>query len=273
MEFSLAKGLLLLSSMSSLLHSTTACDSGNGDPNNPWTVQLTASNTTINDNFDATLTGSSSDNLFSVNIVNNAGSVTQGGRTTQVVVNNQIPWTSPLTLYSIIGTDSEAILMGWVYCENDSLTTLWLEDTTGAAGFTNSTVMGSCSITSSPQSVDFVTTDECVGVTPPASYPSIDGGTELSLQPGSVGSVILGNEPYSLLPFAIVDCSSCSGGGIDGGWVEVHSVMGSSTSTNVCMGIFYLPVQHTPTIALDYVNCIEENVGDQTFNATYSIPS
>ncbi|OAQ57712.1 hypothetical protein VFPPC_11458 [Pochonia chlamydosporia 170] len=246
------------------LHSTS-------NPNDLVSVRIPASTSMIYDAFDATLNGTSGDRKFSIAIQNNVGMVTQGNRTTQVVVSKQISW-SPRTLYAIIGTDTEAILMGWVYCQGGLLTTLWLEDTTGTTGFTSSTVTGTCSVSNTGVNVPFKTANTLVSVRLPPSYPTIDGGTKLSLQPNVVGSVTLNNQPYSLIPFAIVDCSNC-GSSVNGGWVEVHSVISSKKANNVCLGIFYLPVIHTPSISLEYVNCFSYNVSRQTFSATYTIPS
>ena len=162
--------------------------------------------------------------------------------------------------------------MGWIYCSTSSLTTLWLEDTTGAAGFTSSTVTGTCTVTSNTKNVDFSVPEETINVTPPSSFPTIDGGAELSLQSDLPGNVTLLGKPYTLLPFTIVDCSNCTDDSNSHGWVEVHSVMSSKTSINVCLGIFYLPLVHKPSIALDYVNCFTEDVSDQAFNASYDIP-
>lgn len=236
-----------------------------------YSLQIAKSSSTVQDAFDASFNGASSDSQFSITISNNAGTVTQNGVTTNVVVSQQIPW-SPYTLYALMGINSDAVLMGWVYCQGNSLVDLWLEDTLGAAGFTSSTVTGACNVSSSTQNVAFNTPSETLNVNLPASYPTMDGGASLSLTSSGPGSVQLNSKPYDLAPFAIVDCSACNAGSVDGGWVEIHSVMKAQQSDNVCLGIFYLPVQHTATIALQYVNCIVENVGSQTFTATYSIP-
>jgi hypothetical protein len=256
---------LLLASATAVVTLVSACD------NTQWSVELTDATTTITNSFDAAFDGSSSDNTISINIQNNAGSVTRSGRTTNVVVNKQIPWGSDLTLYAIIGSDDTSILMGWVYCTGNQLTDLWLEDTTGSAGFTVPVVTGTCSINNNEKDVDISTAQECIQITPPPVYPSIDGGDSLSLQPDQVGNVKLDDEDYNLLPFAIVNCADCSASSTDGGWVEVHSVMSSKSSDNVCLGIIYLPTTHTPSIAMQYINCFSKDVADPTFNATYDL--
>lgn len=248
--------------------------SPNGTPTSPsggaLAVTLTGSTTPVDDTFDATLKGASADNQFSITIQNNVGAVTQRGRTIHVVVDSQIPW-SPLTLYAILGADSQGIMMGWVYCQGNALTSLWLEDTTGAAGFTASDVTGTCSVSNTTAAVNFTTPSETVNVAPAPSYPSIDGGNALSLEPNTTGTVVLDNAAYDLVPFTIVDCAHC-GSNPNDGWVEVHSVMSAKSSQNVCLGIFYLPVVPAPTIDLQYVTCFNEAVSGQTFTATYTIP-
>lgn len=236
-----------------------------------YSLKIAKSSSTVQDAFDATFSGKSSDSKFSIAIRDNAGTVTQNGVTTNVVVSQQIPW-SPYTLYALMGVNSQAVLMGWVYCEGNSLVDLWLEDTLGAAGFTASTVTGACNVSGSAKNVAFSTPSESLNVKLPASYPTMDGGTSLSLTANGPGSVQLNSKPYDLAPFAIVDCSDCNAGSVDGGWVEIHSVMKARQSDNICLGIFYLPIKHTATIDLQYVNCFTENVGSQSFRATYSIP-
>ena len=235
-----------------------------------YTLEVPNSSTTVDDAFDATLTGASSDGKYAVNIHCNSGTVTQSGRSTTVTVSQQIPY-SPYTLYAILGEDDTGLMLGWVYCEGDDLIALWLEDTTGLTGFTPSMVTGTCSISTDTDNVSVITTAEQITIQIPASYPTITG-SDISLQANSIGSVNIQNQPYDLVPFALVNCSNCSASSINGGWVEVHSVMHDKNSGNICLGIFYLPIKHTPTIALDYVNCFVDNVGDQTFSATYSIP-
>lgn len=237
-----------------------------------YSLKIAKSSSTVQDAFDASFSGRSSDSQFSISVRDNAGTVTSNGVTTNVVVSQQIPW-SPYTLYALMGVNSKAVVVGWVYCEGDSLVDLWLEDTLGAAGFTSSTVTGSCSASGSSKNVPFTTPAETLNVKLPASYPTMDGGASLSLTNNGPGSVQLNGKPYDLAPFTIVDCLSCNASTVDGGWMEVHSVMAAKQSSNVCLGIFYLPLKHTATIALDYVNCFTENVGDQTFRATYNIPS
>ena len=269
--------LLFFSSVASLAFSAVVPRSAiPRDSNDDWTVQLTSSSVPIDDNFDATLVGSSSDGSYSVNITNNAGTVTQGDRTTNVVVSFQIPWdVNSLTLYGIIGVDSEAILMGWVYCDEgaNSLSSVWLEDTTGASGFTSPGITGTCTATSDSDSVNFVSLDETVTITPPSSNPTIDGGSDLSLQPGSVGNVNIANTAFDLRPFTIVDCSDGCGSGPANGWVEVHSVMSQQGGSNVCVGIFYLEVTPQP-VNLEYLTCFQDQISSgQTYDATYTIPT
>jgi hypothetical protein len=238
--------------------------------NDPWTVQLPTSTTPIDTRFNATIAGASKDRKYSIDIVGNAGKVTQNNRTTDVTVQYQIPFGGSLVLYSLTGTDADHIVLGWAYCTGDYLETLFLESTDGTSGFTNSTVTGSCNITNQTTSANLVTNSECLSVTQLPAVPTIDGGDQLSLQNGSVGDVRLTNEEFNLIPFAVVDCSDCAATK-SGGWFEVHSVMTSKTSADVCLGIFYLDVACNGHVVVEYVQCLLGNATSHTFNAGYDL--
>ncbi len=248
------------------LYSVQACGISS---NNLWTVQLPSSTTPIVDQFTANIAGTSIDNEYSITITGNAGHVTQNNRTTDVIVKDQIPFGGSLVLYSLIGTDADSILMGWAYCTGNKLTSLFLEATDRMASFTNSTVTGSCNITNKAASVNLTTKDECVSVAQPSAVPTIDGSSYLSLQNGSVGNVTLGLEEFNLIPFAVIDCSDCAAEP-SGGWFEVHSVMTSKTSADVCLGIFYLTLT-CGRVSVDYVQCFMGNATTQTFDAGYDL--
>ena len=252
--------------------SLQACVNKTTDQQDPWSVQLLQSTLTVNNDFDASINGSSADGQYVIEIVGNKGKVIQNSRNTQVVVNNQIPWGSNLTLYSIIGADSTSILMGWIYCSHDDLlTALWLEDTSGLAGFTNSTVVGNCHADSTARNSSYAIREECITVDPPSVYPSMQG-LDVSLQPHNVGAVNLSQE-YDLLPFEIVDCLDC-GNTSTNGWVEIHSVLSSKSLSNICIGIFCLYAEKgpDPMVLLSYLNCFQQQEkSTQWLPATYDI--
>ncbi|KAM0809979.1 hypothetical protein AB5N19_10326 [Seiridium cardinale] len=238
-------------------------------PNDAWTVQLPSTTTPISTSFGASINGESSDGEYSIAITDNAGNVTQSNETTRVIVRNQIPFGGQLVLYSLIGTIGDSILEGWAYCTGSHLTSLWLETTEGTIGFTNSTVSGSCSITNDTTSVNLVTDAECLEIIPPSEYPTIDGSDQIYLQSGSVGNVTLGSEEFNLLPFAVVDCSDCAATTAKG-WYEIHSVMTGKTSSDVCLGIFYLFLT-CGSVEVEYVQCFMGSATNQTFNASYDL--
>ncbi|KAK6066310.1 hypothetical protein SCUP515_10750 [Seiridium cupressi] len=238
-------------------------------PNDAWTVQLPSTTTPISTSFGASINGESSDGEYSIAITDNAGNITQSNETTRVIVRNQIPFGGQLVLYSLIGTTGDSILEGWAYCTGSRLTSLWLETTEGAIGFTNSTVSGSCSITNDTTSVNLVTNAECLEIIPPSEYPTINGSDQINLQSGSVGNVTLGSEEFNLLPFAVVDCSDCAATTAKG-WYEIHSVMTGKTSSDVCLGIFYLFLT-CGSVEVEYMQCFMGSATDQTFNASYDL--
>lgn len=102
----------------------------------------------------------------------------------------------------------------------------------------------------------------------PKFHPTMNGGSSLSLTSTGVGTVVLDGERFDLAPFAVVDCSDCqtASGQSGSGWFETHSVMKSTQSDNICLGIFYLPIQSTGQVQLSYVNCFGTQIGDQVFN-------
>lgn len=257
-----------------LVHSSRA---GTGQAYN---LHVSDSYFTANDAYDASFNGSSGNGDYQIDIQENSGTITQLGTVTNVVVTQQIPWAGTRTLYAIIGVNSQAVLLGWIYCTSDnSIEDLWLEDTTGTMGFTSQkggAIRGTCNISASPTTGSMHTSKEDISVSLPDVYPTMEGGSKLSLTASGVGSVTLGDEEFDLVPFAIVDCSDCQtqSGQTGNGWFETHSVMKAKDSSNICLGIFYLPTHHVKDIQLAYVNCFGKQMGSQTFyDVTYQIPA
>jgi hypothetical protein len=207
---------------------------------------------------------SSLDSAYSLTIHGNSGNITQNNRTTGVIVRDQIFYGGSLILYSLIGSDNDGVVVGWAYCTGQDLTSLFLEATNKAAGFTQSTMRGTCNVKNGAMtSVDLVTKAECISVTKPSAIPTIDGGSELSLHNDTVGNVTLGTEQFNLIPFAIIDCANCSDA--SHGWVEVHSMLTSKSSADVCFGIFYLFLTCSSVISLQYVQCFLGDYSLQSF--------
>ena len=238
--------------------------------NDPWTVQLPSSTIRIPASFTAQITGVTNDESSSIAITGNAGIITQKNRTTAVTVGYEIPFGGDLVLYSFLGTNSNGILMGWAYCTGKELTSLWLEGTDGTEGFTNSSVSGSCDITKTPTSVELVTNGGCLSVVPPAKVPTIDGGNEIFLKNGSVGSAILDGKAFNLIPFAIIDCADCESNSAGGGWMEVHSVLTGKTSADICVGIFYMFLK-CDKVEVHYVQCFVGSATSYSFDAGYDL--
>ncbi|KAJ6781824.1 hypothetical protein PWT90_08770 [Aphanocladium album] len=252
----------------------------NTDSKQAYSLHISQSSFTLDDGYDASFNGSSSDGKYNIDIQGNAGKITQNGRVTDVAVSQQIPWAGVRTLYAIVGVNSEAVLMGWVYCTNqDTIEDLWLEDTTGAVGFTSqlgSPVVGYCQQSNTRKAVTLSTQNEDISVAFPESYPTMDGGSNLSLTHAGAGRVILDGERFELAPFAVVDCSDCqtASGQSGDGWYETHSVMKATQSNNICLGIFYLPVHPTGQVQLGYMNCFGKQIGDQVFSdVSYQLPT
>ncbi|KAJ3499664.1 hypothetical protein NLG97_g130 [Lecanicillium saksenae] len=250
------------------------------DSDQVYNLHISQSSFTLNDGYDASFNGSSNDGKYMIDIQDNSGTITQNGRVTNVVVSQQIPWAGVRTLYAIMGVNSEAVLMGWIYCTNqNTIEDLWLEDTTGAVGFTSqlgSSVVGYCQESNTARAVTLSAPDEDISVALPTSYPTMDGGANLSLTSSGAGSVMLDGNRFDLAPFAVVDCSDCqSASGQSGnGWFETHSVMKATESNNICLGIFYLPIQSNGDVQLAYMNCFREQIGDQVFHGvSYQLPT
>lgn len=230
-----------------------------------WSITLPRSSTTIEASFDVSISGATASHVIDIN--SNEGTVTQHERITSVAVNFKIPWDG-LVLYAFIGADTAGLMMGWAYCSGTRLTDLWLEDTRGQAGFITPRVTGNCSVSPTAKNVELTFSEQCYDIEPPSNLPMING-MDLKLNSGAPGTVMLAGLPYKILPFTIVDCKTCSSANLDGGWVEIHVVMKSSS--NLCLGIFYLQIKLKDTIALDYVNCFFKDVQNTEFRAQYQI--
>lgn len=250
------------------------------DAEQVYNLHISQSSFTLNDAYDFSSNGSSSDGKYKIDVQENSGTITQNGKVTNVVVSQRIPWAGVRTLYAIMGVNSEAVVMGWLYCTNqNTIEDLWLEDTTGAVGFTSaagSPVVGYCQESNAAKAATLSVSDEDIFVSFPQAYPTIDGGSKLSLTGTGAGSVILDGGRFDLAPFAVIDCSDCqtASGQSGNGWFETHSVMKAIESDNICLGIFYLPIQSTGDVQLSYVNCFGAQIGDQVFHGvSYRLPA
>ena len=252
-----------------LFGTTQAISSGACGTDDNWSVRTGNAYITLNKDFTANISGSSSDGQYSISVANSKGTIVQGNRATSVIVNIEIPRTSAYAIYNFIGSDSSGFLTGRAYCTpSGQLTDLWLEDTLGNTGIKKTGATGICNIGKPSQSDLYQVFDECLLIDKPATYPSIQG-TQISLQPNKTGNIIL-NQNYTLLPFNVIDCKSCGSTSQDG-WIEIHSLLnyGSSVS-DVCMGVLQLYVQQAP-ITLSWLNCFQPQQPNATFDATYDI--
>jgi hypothetical protein len=98
-------------------------------------------------------------------------------------------------------------------------------------------------------------------------------GSQLSYDGVNPGSVTLAGKPYSLYPYNVVDCSTCSATG----WQELHSIMWNPEDSSACLGILYLQANAPKSIQLAYLICLPGVTGltkgaQAIFDASFTLP-
>jgi hypothetical protein len=82
----------------------------------------------------------------------------------------------------------------------------------------------------------------------------------------------IGGVPWTVSPFALVDCSTGCG---TPGWYELHSIYWNAAGTSTCFGIFYLVEGSPSSVALDYSICLpgldDPTDGGAVFRANWTM--
>jgi hypothetical protein len=221
--------------------------------------------------YDATITGMGSGDVGALQITANSGTIEVQGTSLPAVAYEQIPF-GAYTLYQMLAVAPDHWVIAWAYCNGGVLDSVYIESTNGIAG-EQLNATGTCSATSGPvtnASVDFPAMD----LPPPTLVSGFTvTGTDLTYDGAHTGRMVIGQDNWGFFPFTTVDCSTACG---TPGWYELHSILWDQATQRACFGIYYLVLDNTDQVMLDYVICLP-NLTDPVgagakFTATYTYP-
>ncbi len=175
------------------------------------------------------------------------------------------------SLNTVVAASDAELGLAWLYCHGTSLYHVYYEGTDGSL-FDDVDATGSCAL--DPAAV--TATAELAPLE--LDFPLIDhgfqiAGPEVTFDAVNPGEITVAGVTRTLLPFAAVDCSSCSSGDTHG-WQELHALLWNSSSRDLGIGIFYFfapgqVVLASPTIELPSWSAEDGAVFDATWRACH----
>jgi hypothetical protein len=232
-------------------------DSGSG-----LLPSIPATQGTLSAPFQVAITGDGTDRLGAISIVENAGDLQFNGNKHVGFVYYSHDWTSAnYTLYDFVtlADDGSDLAVTYLYCQDSGLPYAYSESLLNPMALESTT--GTCASLS--QTTDVSVTLPALQVTPqPFNTGIAISGADLSL--GSAGgTVALGADSYSVVPFNTVDCTSCPGGP----WYEIHSML--MRADTGCFAILYLFPDDPTYVEIEYTICLPSLTQPE---ATYYYP-
>jgi len=180
------------------------------------------------------------------------------------------PWPEAgVNVYQGLIVAADRWYTSFFYCREGRFWSVWLEGTDsfplGSELARGDCVRAAGAVT---RSVDFPAVD--------MAYPKLEPGYTFSgdsLRYDGVhpGLVRLGGVDMVLLPFESVDCSQCPGGGGEG-WQELHALIYDPGAQRACIGIFYMEVPGTITMAYTITLPDLSDPGGARFTADWETP-
>ena len=172
--------------------------------------------------------------------------------------------------YQIIAAQPERLIMMWITCEASDLAWVYYETTDGIASEKEMPASGSC--TAASTNVTEAVSLPPVGIDPPAVVSGFTiEGADIAFDGAHPGTANLGGETFSLYPFHVIDCSTCS----QTGWQELHSLLWNPQNGSACLGILYLQANDPARVELGWilrlpsVSSFVKN-GTQFYDATWT---
>lgn len=195
--------------------------------------------------------GVGSDRIGAIQMEDGVGTIEIDGASVRALAYAPVDWTEAgYMLYQTLAVARNRLFVVWFYCADERIQSIYSEGTHDAPLLWEP-ASGSCTqrVGGEPTSVSFPAID-MVQPTP------IDGfhveGPHLNVRSGRAGTFEMDGETLTVLPFQVVDCSTCPEDGFDG-WYELHALLWDVSARKVRFGAFYLSPAHAGQIGLDYV--------------------
>jgi hypothetical protein len=195
--------------------------------------------------------GRGTDRIGAIDMQGGVGSIEIAGAKVQALAYAPVDWTEAgYQLYQTLAVARDRLFVIWFYCADQRLTGIYSEGTE-ALPLAWEPASGSC-------------TELVDGAARRVTFPAIDmpvpkliggfrvAGPQLKLEAGQAGTFELEGRTLKVLPFQVVDCSTCPEDGFDG-WYELHALLWDATLRKVRFGAFYLSPRHAGQIGLDYM--------------------
>lgn len=237
----------------------------------PPQITVDATDVTITLPFGIAVTGSGSDLVGAISVTSNAGTIELEGETVAIAFYEKQPWPEfGYTLYQGIAIGASRWDVVWLYCQGSNLAYVWHEGVGGPSiDYVNAT--GTCADTgaNTETAVAFPALDLATPV--PATGFTIDGGAALLLADGEPGLLVANSVPLPFVPFEVIDCTACGGGG----WWELHSIAWDETLDRATFVILYLDYAATDRVLATYARSIPDfadPIGYLEIDATWTAP-
>lgn len=195
--------------------------------------------------------GSGSERVGAIKLHNGVGQIVLEGRSLKALAYAAVDWTEAgYMLYQTLVVGSDRLYVVWLYCVGDQISSLYSEGTLNAP-LKWEVASGSCTELASMQPVAVAFPALNMGIPKPIEGFRV-AGPHLTVESGRTGKYVMDGKTLTVLPFQIVDCSTCPEDGYDG-WYELHALLWDRLGRKLSFGAFYLSPRHAGQIGLDYV--------------------
>ncbi len=264
---------------------TDATDGGSADgatdggAPTPFDVAASTGSWTVDQ--DVSMKGKGAGDLGAISLTHGVGTIVFAGQSTPAFVYTHTPVPTGMgdggafaseVDYEVVGVTHDRIVSVWVTCAQGRLAYVYYESTDGPHSTMEQAATGTCDIAMKSTSEDV--TLPAFDFAPPKLLPGYTiTGAQISYDGTNPGRVTLGDKPYALYPYNVVDCAACS----STGWQELHSIMWNPEDASACLGILYLQANTPASIQLAYLICLPAVTGltkgaQATFDATWTLP-
>jgi hypothetical protein len=174
--------------------------------------------------------------------------------------------------YQIVAAQGNRLVLAWITCSGSDLGWIYYETTDGVKSTMELAASGTCTVAMKPTSE--TVSLPALDIAPPSLVSGFTiTGADLSFDGTNAGTANLAGQAWTMYPFNVVDCATCS----KTGWQELHSLFWNKDTQDACAGILYLQANAPTQVELAYMICFP-GVSDplkndqQFFDATWTAP-